>query len=451
MPTMNAPGPKITSFPRLQTRNLSLSGTQRGALRGWSTVINIVAGAYIGGLLVCGGSLYFLYFDANERQHIPFELLFKDQIVAVKAINKDDVLGSPRYAVKHYRRLLINMAKESGLDFDDEKLENRYEIPIIDAEQLIKHHSTDFANFYIDIVLRYSKALLAKGELGSSIHMLKAIIDNDTVFQHIGDAEKLSQCSRLLSKICPDLEDKIKYLTRSIDMLESTFASVKLDDNYLVQDNSRVTDELIACLNNLAFVLAASSKNPKLKRSVKDDLLSKSLNIYLSNLKILTHMNETITSGELTQASYPLFNCDPNNMIMVLAEIKAHISEVMWAKGYKKNAISWGEEVIEDIYYNHSNSARASPILTNVLQNLITMYTKTKDKQNREKCEQLVVELVVFDNDPKSWYDSIINRFCKIIYNKGPLGIIEKGIAERFGRPQRLPEIEEFEEEDVED
>lgn len=432
-------------------RQLSLSVGQRGFLRGWSPVVNILAGAYLGGLLVCGGSLYFLYFDANARQHIPFELLFSDQITAVKAINKDDVLESPRYAVKHYRRLLINLAKASGLEFDDEKLENRYEIPIIDANLLIEGHSVDFANFYIDIVLRYSKALLAKGELHSSIRMLKSIIDNDAAFQHIGDAEKLSQCSRLLSKISPDADDKVKYLTRSIDMLEKTFASVKLDDNYLLQDDSRVTDELIACLNALAFVLATSSKNPKLKRSVKEDLLSKSLNIYLSNLKILTHMNDTITSGELTQASYPLFNCELNNMIMTLAEIKAHISEVMWAKGYKKNAISWGEQVIEDIYYNHSNSSRASPILTGVLQNLITMYTKTKDKQNKEKCEKLVVELAVFDNDPKSWYDSIINRFCKIIYNKGPLGIIEKGISERFGSPQRLPELEEFEEEDVED
>lgn len=435
-------------------RTFSLSSTQRGAIKGWGTVINIIAGAYIGGLIVCGTSLYFLYHDADSRQNIPFELSFEDQINTVKALNKDDVLQSPRYSVKHYRRLLINLAKESDPDlyFDENDLNdnNKYDVPLIDANTLIKKKSNKFANFYIDIVLRYSKALLAKGELNSSIYMLKQIIDNDDLFFKLGDAERLSQCCRLLSKVCPQSNDKVLYLTRSINMLESTFSSIKLDDNYLLQDNSRITDELITCLNGLAFVLAKSSKQPNIRKREKQDYLTKSLNIYLSNLKMLKTMNESIMNGEKTQASYPLFNCDAENMIMIIAEIKAHISELMWAKGFKKNAISWGEEVIKDIYYDHSNSTKASPILINVFHNLIVMYDSVNDKRSKQRCEDLKEELVVFEAEPKSWYDGVINRFCKIIYNKGPLGVIEKALTERFGQPQRLQEIEEFEEEDVE-
>lgn len=437
-------GIKGPVFP--QQRFFRLSATQLGAIKGWGTIINIVAGAYLGGLVVSLGSLYLLYHDAQERQHIPFELGFSNHIVAVKAINKDDVLKSPRYAVKHYRRLLLNMAKNEdlGLVFDEDA-ENRYDIPLIDAEVLITKKSNDFANFYIDIVLRYAKALLAKGELNTSISILQRIIDNDDLFYRLGDAERLSQCCRLLSSVCPAPEDRILYLQRSLHMLLSTFSSVKLDASYVLQDGSRVTDELVSCLSSLAGELAKAYK-----RNKDQSLLTQSLNIYLSNLKVLTTIQEQLASNERNQSWYPLFNCDDENLAMSVAEHKAHISEVMWAKGYKKNAISWGEEVIADIYHTHSASARASPILINVLHNLTLMYTDLRDAVSRKRCENLRDGLTVFDSVGSTWYDRLISRFCKIIYHKGPLGVLEKGLSERFGQPHRLLELEEFEEEDEE-
>lgn len=442
------PPPRISILT--QSRSIKLSASQLGAVKGWGFVINIVAGAYIGGLLVCFGLLYLLYLDANDRQHIPFELSFKNQITAVKAVNKDDILKSPRYAVKHYRRLLIELAKseEPELQFDENLDTNRFVVPIIDPEVLIYEKSNDFSNFYIDIVLRYAKALLAKGELDTSIYVLQRIIDDDQLFYKLGDAERLSQCCRLLSKVCPRNEDKIAYLERSIDMLRSTFTSLVLDVNYLVQDNSRITDELMLCLNGLAFTFAKSSSAQKKKE--KDLYLSKALNIYLANLKKLTLIQQNLADANHTQANYPLFNCDSSNLKMLNAEIKAHISEIMWAKGYKKNAVSWGEDVIEEIYFDHSSDTRASPILINALRNLIVMYDSMNDVRSRKRCEKLIDELSVFELDNSSWYDSVINRFCKIIYNKGPLGIIEKSLSERFGRPKPIPEIEEFEEEDEE-
>lgn len=446
----------LTSFYSrgIQRRQLTLSSGQRGALRGWGTIVNIIAGAYFGGLLVCGGSLYLIYSDANNRQHIPFELSFNDILDSVKAIDKDDVFKSPRYAVKHYRRVLINIAKESdsNLEFDESKLseEDWYDIPIIDANVLVYEKSNDFANFYIDFVLRYAKALLAKGNLSSSIHILKSIVDNDEIFFKLGDAERLSQCCRLLTRVSSEPQDKVQYLLRSLDMLEMTFASIKMDDNYLLQDGSRITDELIICLNNLATVMAKQSSNRKYSKHDREDYLSKSLNIYLANLKILNEMNEKIKSGEKSQASYPLFNCDEENLAITLAEIKAHISEVMWAKGYKKNAILWGEEVIDDIYFQRNTYLKASPILINVFKNLIIMYDKSKNIRAKNRCQDLLLDVTVFEAENKSWYDGFINRVCKIVYNRGPLGVIEKPLLERFGAPRRLPELEEFEDEDVE-
>lgn len=427
-------------------RSFRLSATQIGAIKGWGTIINIVAGAYLGGVVVSLGSLYLIYHDAEERQHLPFELGFANHIVAVKAINKDDVLKSPRYAVKHYRRLLINLAKKEdpNLEFD-ENAEKRYDVPLIDADTLVRTKSADFANFYIDIVLRYAKALLAKGELNTSITLLQRIIDNDDLFYRLGDAERLSQCCRLLSSVCATPEDRILYLQRSLHMLLTTFSSIKLDANYVLQDGSRATDELVACLGALAGELAKAYKQQK-----DPQLLTQSLNIYLSNLKLLSTIQSQLASNERNQSWYPLFNCDEENLTMSIAGLKAHISEVMWAKGYKKNAILWGEEVIADIYYTHSASARASPILINVLQNLSLMYEDLHDAVGRKRCQKLREELTVFDSVDSSWYDRLINRFCKIIYHKGPLGILEKGLSERFGQPQRILEIEEFEDEDRE-
>ncbi|KAG2732268.1 hypothetical protein G9P44_004685 [Scheffersomyces stipitis] len=436
----------------IQTRNLNLSPSALGAVKNYGFVINLIAGAYIGGLLVSFGSLYFMYHDANERQNIPFELSFKDQITAVKAINKDDVLKSPRYAVKHYRRLLIEMAKKENpnLEFDEESDENRYEVPILDSKTLVYKKSSSFSNFYIDIVMRYARALLAKGQLEASVYVLRKIIDDDEIFYKLGDAERLSQCCRLLTRVFPDPQVKVAYLQRSIDMLTLTFSSMNLNEDFLLQENSKLTDELLNCLNDLAFTMAKISSVSGVSKSDKKDLLTKSLNIYLANIKKLTEIKDKSERGELVQTVYPLFNCDENNVDISIYEIKAHISEIMWAKGFKKNAVSWSEDIVEHLYFDHNTTARVSILLYNVLNNLVNMYDGLKDVTSRRRCEKLMDELVVFNEDSQGWYDSVINRFSKIIYNRGPLGIIEKPLLERFGSPKRLPEIEEFEEEDVE-
>lgn len=434
------------------TRKLNLSPRAMGAVKGWGTIANIAAGAYIGGLMVCLGSLYFMYHDANERQHIPFELSFSDQINVVKGVGKDDVLKSPRYAVKHYRRLLIDLAKQEDLELEfhetlSDGLRN-YSVPLLSADALVYRKSADFANFYVDICLRYAKSLLAKGKLDESLSILKYIIDNDEIFYKLGDAEQMSQCCRMLAKVTPSASERVAYLQRSINMLSATFLRVKLDKNYLLQDNSRVTDELILSLDGLASSYAKQSK--ELKGSAKKDALSAALNIYLANLKCLTQIKETIDSGDLTQALFPLFNCDADNLEILVAETKSHISEVMWARGYKKNAVSWGEEVIEELYLDNGNNSRVSPILVNVLDNLVAMYAQLKDARAKQRCEELRLGLRVFEGEPMLWYDSVVHRFTKIIYYRGPLGIIEKALKERFGRPERIPDIEEYEDEDEE-
>lgn len=432
-----------------QKRTFKLSAPAFNAVKGWGTVVNIAAGAYIGGLLICLGLLAFMYNDANDRQNIPFELSFNNQITAVKAINKDDVLKSPRYANKHYRRLLIELARESdpGLDFDESLDENKYNVPLIDSKTLMYKKSTKFSNFYIDIVLRYAKTLLAKGQLETSVNILKKIIDDDELFYNLGDAERLSQCCRLISKVSNNNDQKLFYLERSIDMLSSTFSFVHLDKNYLLEDQSTITDELFTCLNELAFGMAKTSTSKSISKKEREEFLSRALNIYLANLKTLTKIKHFASSA---QVRYPLFNCDSDNITMSINEIKAHIAEILWAKGFKQNAISWSEEVVEDIYFTHSTSARASPILISVLNNLITMYGSIKDIRSKKRCEALRLELNVFESEEPSWYDSVIERFSNIIYQKGPLGIIEKALSERFGSPKRVPLIEEYEEEDLE-
>lgn len=433
-------------------RHFSISPKYMGAVRGWGTIANIAAGAYIGGLLVCCGSLYFMYKDADERQHIPFEILFSNQITAVKGISKDDVLKSPRYAVKHYRRLLIDLAnqEDEGLEYNETLADGlrNYNVPLLDAETLVYHKSADFSNFYIDIVLRYAKALLAKGKLEESVSILKRIVDDNEIFYKLGDAERMSQCCRVLSRVTPVTEDRVTYLKRSIDMLRTTFLRIHIDANYLLQEDLRVTDELFLSLDALAASYARQSKEAKGK--ARQQALTSALNIYLANLKCVSRIREVIETQELTQALFPLFNCDLDNLDILCAETKAHISEVMWAKGYKKNAVAWGEEVIEEIYFENAHNARASPILINVLDNLVEMYSQLKDARLKQRCEDLKQNLQVFEGEPMSWYDSVIHRFSKIIYHKGPLGILEKALKERFGRPERIPDIEEYEDEDEE-
>lgn len=427
-------------------RNLSIGPRTKGL----SLVVNIVAGAYIGGLVVCLGSLYLVYQDADARQSIPFLLSFHDQVTAVKAISKDDVLKSPRYAVKHYRRLLIDLAKQENPDLEfcetnADGLRN-YAVPLLSADTLVHRRSHAFANFYIDVVLRYAKSLLAKGQLEVSLGVLREIIDNDDIFYSLGDPERMSQCCRLLSRVSPSYPDRIKYLQRSIDMLAGTYLNIHIDSDYLLQGGTKVTDELILSLDGLAGAYASLSKQ---KGHGKKDL-SRALNIYLANLKTVSEVRETIETERLSQASFPLFNCDAENLNMTIAEIKAHVSEVLWAMGYKKNAVAWSEEVVDDIYFDHSSYSRALPILISVLNNLITMYGRLRDTKGRVRCEQLLRDLRVFEGEPVSWYDSVVHRFTQIIYYRGPLGVIEKALKERFGAPQRVPDIEEHEDENEE-
>lgn len=433
----------------IQSRYLKLSTDQANALKGWGFIVNVLAGAYIGGLLVCLGLFYFIYHDAYERQHIPFEISFQDQINAVKAINKDDVLNSPRHAVKHYRKLLIDLAKSEDPNIvieEEEDLDDKYLVPLLSPSVLIHKKSNNFANFYIDIVLRYSRALLAKGKRDQSIQILKKIIDNDELFYKLGDAEKLSQCCRLLSRVFMDANDKIKYLKRSIDMISRTYSSINIDSNYMLHDQSRISDELMHCLNDLAATYAKMGTSSKSNAFY----LNESLNIYLANLKMLSIIADNIDRRQNVQARYPLFNCDPDNVHVSMDEIKVHIGEVMWAKGFKENAVAWCEQVVQDMYYRKDSSARIATLMRADLQLLILMYDKMKFPASRNKCQKLLNEIPENEYEEKSWYDGLIKRFSKIMYHRGPLGIIEKPLLERFGPSRPIPELEEIEDEDSE-
>lgn len=440
----NFPPTSFSSF-----RNFHIPSTP--ALKSGGLIANILAGAYLGGFVVCFGSLYFLYRDANDRQNIPFSLSWNDQLSAVKAIGKDDVLKSPRHAVKHYRRLLIDLAKEADPEIDfQENLPDgsiNYVVPLLNPHVLLGQRKPAFSNFYIDIVLRYSKALLAKGRVQESRVMLKTVIDNDDLFYRLGDAERVAQCCTMLSKLLPTPKEKLHYLTRSFRMLKATFLRILVDDStFIIDDDSRLTDELVTTLTGIASAYARESPHSK----QKNQLLTDSLNIYLALLRNVSRVKDVIESNELTQASFPLFDCRLERLITINAELKAHISEVLWAKGLKKNAIAWGEEVVDEIYFEHGKIAAITPILTNVLDNLTSMYIQTKDRQSAERCRELKNDLKHFDADPPSWYDSFVNRVTRIIYYKGPLGIIEKPLKERFGLPEPLPNIEEYEDEDEE-
>ncbi|CAK9438528.1 uncharacterized protein LODBEIA_P27520 [Lodderomyces beijingensis] len=436
-------------------RTLKISANAISGLSKWGPVINVLAGVYIGGLIVSLGSFYFIYHDANSRERIPFELSFQDQMEAVLAINKDDVLEKPRFAVKHYRKLLMHLAKETDPSLDESEYPG-FVVPVIDAETLVYHKSNKFSNFYIDLILRYSKALLAKGELDAAIHTLTQVIDNDLIYYKIGDAERLSGCSRLLASVYADPQDRVHTLQRSIDMLSKTYSSIQLNDDYTLQKNTKVSDELISCLNDLAFQLAqiATSPQSKLSKSQRSKQLNESLAIYLSNLQALTTMRESLELRKTNQSHYPLFNVHRENLITQISAIKAHISEILWYEGAKQKAVSWSEEVLKEIYYDNASSARVQPILENVLDNLIQMYTKMRQPQDVERCKELKSEMSSYargraDQDGfDAWYDALIKRWSGVLYDQGPLGIIVKPLSERFGPEQRIRPLEEFEKED---
>ena len=421
-------------------RGIKLSALGAAAIKGWGPFINIIGGAYIGGLIVCFGLLYLMYHDADQRQPIPFELKFNDQVEAVKAINKDDVCHSPRHAVKHYRKLLLELAKENGVTTENDKTDatTKYDVPILSSDVLVYKKLAKFANFYVDIVLRYAKALLAKGQPEALIHILEQMITNDTIFYKLGDAERLSQCARLLSRLEPKPEDKQGVLDRDLDMLIKTYDGIDIDQ-YRIQSDSKVTDEVLACLNDIAFTQA--------KQGGKHHL-NTALNIYMANLKKLTEIKNDIDNHVKTQALFPAFDCDNKNLVLLINECKAHISEIMWAKGYKKNAIAWSEDVVNGLFPYHNAEPEVAPLLVQVLNNLDAMYANLKDTHSRNRCKQAKDQLEVFDTDDKGWYENFINRWSRIIWSKGPLGIIEKPLLERFGQPQPLPELEEIEPED---
>ncbi|KAI5952999.1 hypothetical protein CANMA_005024 [Candida margitis] len=434
-----------------QRRTLKLSANAAAGLKSYGSVINILAGAYIGGLIVSLGSFYFLYHDANERQSIPFELSFEDQIEAVKAINKDDVLRKPNFAVKHYRKILFDLAKRVDPSIDESQFDN-YNVPIIDSQILVYDKSNKFSNFYIDVILRYSKALLAKGELDASIKTLRKIIDDDLIYYKLGDAERLSECSRLLAKVSQSPDDRIHILQRSIDMLSKTYSSIQINDDYTLKQNSKVSDELINCLNDMAFQLAKMSQDVPKKR--KSTLLNESLAIYLSTLQALTTIREKLETRKANQSNYPLFNVDRENLITQICSVKAHISEILWAQGFKQDAINWSEEILNELYYDHASSPKVSPILENVLANLADMYSIQKKRTDIERCQRLKKDLKKYekpddmDDRLKDWYESVINRWSKIIYDQGPLGIILVPLQERYGPGRKIRELEEFEKED---
>ncbi|RLV94271.1 hypothetical protein JA1_001800 [Spathaspora sp. JA1] len=438
--------PILTTHIPIRSIKLSAEGVK--AAKNYRYIMSVLAGVYVGIGIVSLGSFYFMYHDADSRQSIPFELSFTNQITAVKAINKDDVLKSPRYAVKHYRRLLIELANEVN-PVDESKLDS-FDVPIIDSETLVYKKSNKFSNFYIDIVLRYAKALLAKGQLQSSINVLSQIVNDDLLFYKLGDVEKLASSCRLLAKVSP-IETKEYYLTRAIDMLTKFYTprNIVIDQDYILQEQSRVSDEVLNCLNDLAFQYVNMSRNTKKKE--KEALLGKSLKIYLANLRCLNSIRQGIESGTATQVNYPWFNCNRENLIILICELRAHISEIMWAKGFKQNAVNWSEEVIEEIYYDNQSTPKVSPILINVLNNLILMYGDLKDVSGKQRCEKLISGLTVYEFESSNgWYDEVIKKWSNIIYSEGPIEILAKPLRERFGFGQRVLDIEEYEEEDVE-
>lgn len=426
--------------------------SQMSALQGWALILEKVAVAYLAGLIICGGSLFFVYQDATSRQKIPYEIGVNNTITAVKAIGKDDVLESPRYAVKHYRRLLLELAKQedSQLAFEEKNADGsiNYAVPLLSAEVLFKSKSTAFANFYIDIVLRYARALLAKGQLRASVSLLQQIVDEDEIFYRIGNPERMTQCCRTLSLASEDASTKFAYLQKAIDMLADTFQNITFDTDYLLTEDSQVTDELLVSLNEMAFAHARHAAELPQKQQTQE--LNRALNIYLANLKTLAHIKEQLESGERSQAGYPLLNCDLDNLNMCAAEIKAHISEILWTLGSKKSAIAWGEEVVHEIYFDHGRVAKASPILDGVLRSLKIMYANSGRPEDAERSESLRKGLNVFERGQNEWYEHLIKKITKIMYNKGPLGVIEKALAERVGPPKPVPDIEHFEEEDDE-
>ncbi|KAL6453623.1 hypothetical protein SBY92_005195 [Candida maltosa Xu316] len=448
--------PTFTHVSPLTFRR-SIGGSSRGRalaanLGGIKFIVQAITGVYCGIIIVCAASFYLLYRDADERQNIPGELSMENIINSVLAINKDDVCEAPRHATKHYRRLLFNLAKEEYPDLKEEELENRYDIPILSTRFLMEHDkSNKFINFYFDMILRYCKCLLSKGEVDISINILSRVINDDFVFYQLGDSEKLSSSCRVLVKITPDYPSKIKLLERSIDMLvENSNKTMRFNDK-----NSKISDELINCLNDLASTLAKYSQQKDVKINKKDrsKLLNDSLEIYLSELRNLQNIRKSIESKQTNQFNYPLFNVERANLICLINATKAHISEVLWIKGHKTKAIDWAEEILNELYFDRLSDPRVNPILLDVLGNLEVMYADMKKPKEVERVAELKKSVKIYEGHKRfniPWYERVMKRISNTIYLSSPIGLVQKGVDERFKMKTRVKELYEFEDEDEE-
>lgn len=98
-------------------------------------IIQALTGIYCGIVIVSLLLFYILYQDANDRQFIPFwDTSIDDKLNSVLAINKDEVCESPRHATKHYRRLLIELAKQEYPDLNEDQFDNRFNVPILSKD-----------------------------------------------------------------------------------------------------------------------------------------------------------------------------------------------------------------------------------------------------------------------------------------------------------------------------
>lgn len=407
----------------------------------YGLVINILSGAYLGAMLVSFGLLYWLYSDASSREKIPWNLPLNVQIELVQAINKDDVLQSPRYALKHYRHVLDKIYEAYSGATPSEQIiipispEKGGDLHILSSELLMACPPA-IANFYIDMLLRYAKTLLARGERAGGIALLKHVVSDQSIFQSLGDAERLAQACRVMGRTVGTC-DRISFLQRAIEMLVDSFAGFAVSPQYVLDASSRILDELVASLCELAAAQVHLARETK-DSEAKNDLLARLLHIYLGVLRPLVQVREN-------GVRYPLFDCSQNNVVVLENAVRSHILELLWAQGYKKSATAWGEQILSDVYFDHASEPQLGPILTNTLRNLITMYTELGQPLARARCTKLLQNVEIYDaGPPKLWYASTLARFSNIIYNMGPLGIIVKPLGERFAAPQRLEELHEY-------
>lgn len=405
-----------------------------GTAQRYGLAINIVAGAYFGGAIVIGGSLLWLYLDASSRQNIPWLLPQQVQIELVRAINKDDVLMEPRFALKHYRLVLEQLHKLYHKDEDT--CPSSLVVPPILSTPVILSLDPGMANFYVDILLRYARSLLARGLVDEGSSILHRVITDNDLFHALGDAERIAQSCRVISRLVP-ASDRVLYMQRSIRMLESTFAGISVTPDFTLAPDSRILEELMLSLTDLASAKTALAQQAS-STAEREKLLLELFNIFLSSLQPLVRIRQG-------QETHRLFDCSRNNVVVWENSVRAHIAEVLWARGYRRQAVAWSEEVLADVYYDHANEPRLGSILEGVLQNLSAMYGTLKRPAAQNRCQRLLQEMTRFDAAPEtSWLENTLVRFSKIMYHEGPFGIIIRPLLNRFSLPQKLPDLYEY-------